>query len=199
VTEAFRLDPDTDCSTSLDAPEDSLEDALRAEPALGQVEIEVERAEGRQRQISAKIQIPNSIEQVWQILTDYDRLADFIPSLTKSRRIDHPEGGIRIEQVGAENLFGLKFCARVVLDMVEKFPCQIDFEMVKGDFKIFAGSWQLEPIEIAGQMATTLRYTVCVLPPRTMPIGMIERRLSNSLAANLVAIQKRVDSLFSEI
>ncbi len=160
------------------------------------VEVQTDRAEGRQRQISAKIQIPHSTEQVWQILTDYETLADFIPNLSKSKRIEHPQGGIRLEQVGTQCLMNFKFCARVVLDMVEQFPHQIEFQMIEGDFKSFSGSWQLEPMTLAGRSATALRYTLLVLPPRTMPIGLIERRLKQNLAANLVAIRQRAETLF---
>jgi ribosome-associated toxin RatA of RatAB toxin-antitoxin module len=160
-----------------------------------EVEVATSKADGRQRQISAKIQIPYAIDQVWQILTDYDRLADFIPNLTKSQRIEHPEGGIRIEQVGTESLLKLKFCARVVLDMVEHFPDRLDFTMVEGDFKSFTGSWTLQPAA-SNDTATELCYTVSVLPPRIMPVGMIERRLQRGLVINLSAIRQQADVLF---
>lgn len=159
------------------------------------VQIQTEQLEGRQRRISATIHIPQPSEKVWQILTDYDRLADFIPNLAKSRRIEHPNGGIRIEQVGTESLLRLKFCARVVLDMVEQFPHRLDFRMVEGDFKTFMGSWELQPVPLNGQPGTDLSYTVVVLPPRTMPIGLIERRLSRGLVLNLTAIRQRANTL----
>ena len=156
------------------------------------IEVRTDRAEGRHRQLSARIHIPYSVDQVWQILTDYDRLADFIPSLAKSRQISHPRNGIRIEQVGTQSLLKLKFCARVVLDMVERFPHQLDFEMVEGDFKKFSGSWMLQPIT----GGTELCYVLSVLPPITMPVGMIEKRLKAGLALNLTAIRDRAESLF---
>ena len=184
---------------AIDLPE-SLSESPLSELAQG-VEVQTDRAEGRQRQISAKIQIPYSIEQVWQILTDYDRLSDFIPNLAKSRRIAHPQGGIRIEQVGTQSLLKLKFCARVVLDMVEHFPHQLDFCMVEGDFKQFSGSWTLQPVASGSQLCgsklcTELCYVIVVLPPRTMPVGMIENRLKSGLVTNLSAIRDRANVLF---
>lgn len=157
------------------------------------VEVATDRATGRERQISAKIRIPHPIEQVWQILTDYDHLADFIPSLSRSRRIQHPQGGIRIEQIGTQALLRVKFCARVVLDMVEQMPHQLDFQMVEGDFKTFCGNWTLQPLPNGN---TELCYTVVVLPPRTMPISLIERKLKSGLVSNLSAIRQRADQLF---
>jgi ribosome-associated toxin RatA of RatAB toxin-antitoxin module len=161
---------------------------------LQDVEVRTDKAEGRQRQISAKIYIPHPTEQVWQILTDYDHLADFIPNLTRSQRIDHPQGGIRIEQIGAESLLKLKFCARVVLDMVEHFPHRLDFEMVEGDFKLFRGNWTLHPL---AENATELSYHLTVLPHRLMPVAMIERRLRAGMVLNLSAIRQQADRLFA--
>ncbi|NET10959.1 MAG: cyclase, partial [Symploca sp. SIO2B6] len=111
------------------------------------IEVLTEKLDGRQRKITATIEIPHSVEQIWSILTDYERLADFIPSLKQSKQIEHPDQGIRIEQIGSESLLKLKFCARVVLDMIESFPHTVGFEMVEGDFKAFSGEWQLQPIQ----------------------------------------------------
>lgn len=162
------------------------------EAVLHDVEVSTDRVEGRERQISARIRIPYSIEQVWQILTDYDHLADFIPNLAKSQQIEHPQGGIRIEQIGAQALLKFKFCAHVVLDMVEHFPHRLEFQMVEGDFKSFVGNWQLEPIA----NGTELSYTVSVLPPRIMPVGLIEQRLKSGLVLNLTAIRQRAEQMF---
>jgi ribosome-associated toxin RatA of RatAB toxin-antitoxin module len=161
---------------------------------LDGIDIQSEYLDGQRRRISATVNIAHPVEQIWQILTDYDHLADFIPNLAESRRIEHPEGGIRLEQVGTESLMKLKVCLRVVLDMVERFPYAIEFNMVKGDFRQFVGAWELEPLERAN--VTRLRYVVTVLPGRTMPMALIERNLRRNLVRNLIAIQHYADQQF---
>lgn len=177
----------------------SAETSLVAEQAflLQDLEVQTEILAERQRRISAKIQIPYSVEPVWQVLTDYEALPEFIPSLTKSRLLEHPRGGIRLEQVGSQRLLRLNFSARVVLDLEEKFPQEINFKMVEGDFKEFSGSWSLEPYSLSDQSGTCLCYTLIVWPKRTMPIAIIERRLANDLQLNLLAVRQRVDKLFA--
>lgn len=163
---------------------------------LQQVDVKTEALEGRQRKISAKIQIPYPAEQIWQILTDYETLADFIPNLAKSRRLEHPDGKIRIEQIGSQCLLNFQFCARVVLDMAEIFPHRIDFQMVEGDFKAFEGSWHLQPVDFSNPSETELIYTVLVWPKRLMPIQLIERHLNHNLRVNLVSIREQSERLF---
>lgn len=158
------------------------------------VEVKIETVGERQRQISALIKIDHPQERVWQVLTDYAALADFVPNLAVSRLLEHPTGGVRLEQIGSQKLLTFNFKARVVLDLEEHFPQKIHFRLVEGDLKDYSGSWQLEPsIDSNG---TLLHYSVRVWPHRTVPVGMIERRLAKDLQLNLLAIRQRVEDLF---
>ncbi|WP_445636774.1 Cyclase [Nostoc sp. DSM 114161] len=189
TTENLDLQSSTD-DTNLEA--DLSADALAL---LAKVEVQIEKLAQRQRQISAKVQIPQPVEQIWKVLTDYEALADFIPNLAKSRLIEHPDGGIRLEQVGSQRFLNFNFCARVVLDLEEYFPKEINFRMVEGDFKGFSGSWCLEPYSLDEHIGTNLCYTIQVWPKLTMPVSIIENRLSKDLRLNLMAIYQRVEEL----
>lgn len=162
---------------------------------LPSVIVEVEKIAERQRQITAKVQIPQPVEQVWQVLTNYEALVDFVPNLAKSCLLEHPNGGIRLEQVGSQRLLNFNFCARVILDLQERFPKEISFQMVEGDFKGFSGSWNLEPYTLGEQTGTNLCYTIQIWPKLIMPVAIIEHRLSSNLRANLLAIYQRVEYL----
>ena len=156
-------------------------------------------AEGRQRDLCASVTIPCATETIWQILTNYDCLADIIPSLAVSRRLPHPDGDsasgrgkVRLEQVGSQKILKVNFSARVVLDMEEDYPTAIHFAMVEGDFKHMKGSWKLEALESDDDRPKTrLSYCLSILPKRTMPVKMVENRLSQDLAINLQAIYQQ--------
>ncbi|MEH1973677.1 MAG: SRPBCC family protein [Nostoc sp.] len=165
---------------------------------LAKVEVQIEKIAERQRQITAKVQIPHPVEQIWKVLTNYEALPDFLPNLAKSCLVEHPDGGIRLEQVGSQRLLNFNFCARVVLDLEESFPKAINFRMVEGDFKGFSGSWCLEPYSFGEYIGTNLCYTIQVWPKLTMPVGIIENRLSKDLRLNLLAIHQRVEELASK-
>ncbi|ERN40547.1 oligoketide cyclase/lipid transport protein [Rubidibacter lacunae KORDI 51-2] len=176
--------------TSLDGSE-----LLEPEPtveAADAVEITTEARE-RERCLTARIAIARPLEPIWQVLTNYEALPEFIPSLEASRRLAHPHGGVRVEQIGFQQLLRVNFRARVVLDLDEIYPEQIHFRMVEGDFRRFEGYWSLAPTTdpTAGEV-TTLTYNLTVLPPRTMPVGLIAQRLRRDLTVNLLAIRQRV-------
>jgi ribosome-associated toxin RatA of RatAB toxin-antitoxin module len=189
VTKQYNTETDLELNPDLDG------ELLADADNLPSVEVQVEKIADRQRQITARVQIPQPVEQVWKVLTNYEALADFIPNLAKSRLLAHPQGGIRLEQVGSQRLLNFNFCARVVLDLEEYFPKEISFQMVEGDFKGFSGSWCLQPCTLGNSVGTELCYTIQVWPKLTMPITIIEHRLSKDLRSNLLAIYQRVEHL----
>jgi ribosome-associated toxin RatA of RatAB toxin-antitoxin module len=169
---------------------DSLATPAPTGPGEGQQVIVERQSLGPQRRrLLATVIIPRPVEQVWRVLTDYDNLASFIPNLSLSRRLPHPNGGLRLEQVGARCFLNLRFCARVVLDMVEDYPQRIGFAMVEGDFRQFEGQWRLEPATQG--KATRLTYDLVISPPLAMPISLIAAHLGQDLTANLRAIRDR--------
>jgi ribosome-associated toxin RatA of RatAB toxin-antitoxin module len=186
TTQDFELDPNLDPQLIADIGN------------LPPVEIQIEKIAERQRQITAQVQIPHPVERVWKVLTDYEALADFIPNLAKSCLLEHPHGGIRLEQIGSQRLLNFNFCARVVLDLEEYFPKEINFQMVEGDFKGFSGSWCLEPYILGEAIGTNLCYKIQIWPKLTMPVSIIERRVSNDLKSNLLAIYQRVQYLTNQ-
>lgn len=163
----------------------------------GRVDVSTEKLAGRTRRIRAIITVPQSVEQVWQVLTDYDALADFIPNLTLSRCLEKSEQGIRLEQIGSQCFLNIQFCARVVLNMVEQFPHCLSFQMVEGDFRNFEGAWRLETQETEHGPVTKLCYEVTVLPPRAIPAALIERHLCRDLTQNMQAIRQQAIAAFA--
>ena len=144
MTQQYNITENLDPSATTDHIQ--LENNITIDAAgLPDVVVKVEKIAERQRKISAKIQIPQPVERIWKVLTDYEALSEFIPNLAKSCLLEHPQGGIRLEQIGSQRLLKFNFSARVVLDLEECFPQEINFSMVEGDFKGFSGSWCLEP------------------------------------------------------
>lgn len=165
------------------------DDILVVLPEEAELEICTQKLHGRHRCLTASILVPCSVERLWQVLTDYDNLAEVVPNLTLSRRIGTSESGTLLEQVGTQCFLNIKFCARVVLNMVEQFPTHLGFEMVEGDFKLFKGAWKLEAKDEA-EGITRLIYELMICPPRAVPTLLIERHLRRDLTQNLQAIRQ---------
>ncbi len=161
------------------------------------VNIKIEKLEGRQRRVFAKIQIPYPLEQVWQVLTEYDAFAEFMPSMSQIRRLEAPDGGIRLEQTRTKSFMGMQKSFRSVFDVEEKFPHEIHYRLVEGDMKAFTGYWQLEAWQPSnGKVGVDLIYNISVLPKPIIPAALFEHVLSKDVPATLLAVRQRVEDLF---
>ena len=63
------------------------------------VYIEIEKLESNSRRIRSRIDIDAPLQTVWNILTDYERLADFIPGLAVCQLLRKSDNFARIFQV----------------------------------------------------------------------------------------------------
>ncbi|XVF72872.1 hypothetical protein PTKIN_Ptkin12aG0155200 [Pterospermum kingtungense] len=120
--------------------------------------VEIEKLGRNSRRIRSKIRIKTSLDTVWNVLTDYKRLTDFIPALAVSKVVEKKKKIARVYQVLQQNLpMGLKFKAKAVIESYEKdveiLPSgkkrEIQFKMVEGDFTCFEGTWLIEQVRIS--------------------------------------------------
>ena len=155
--------------------------------ALDTIQQEMERLPGGCRRLAVQLRLALDPQWLWAVLTDYDRLSCFIPNLQTSRLLWRRANVVGLEQEGAQTFMGLRFRARVQLELTEHLEQRrLSFVMTKGDFRRFEGVWQIGT-DPAG---TTLLYELTVQGCVGMPIGLIEQRLREDLAANLRAVQR---------
>ncbi|KAF8051514.1 hypothetical protein N665_1714s0008 [Sinapis alba] len=202
-----RFDSNDDVYYNEDKSEtdDYLIECLADEKTEEGVLISVEKLEKSSRRIRSKIGMEASLESVWSVLTDYEKLSEFIPSLVVSELVEKEGNRVRLFQMGQQNLaLGLKFNAKAVLDCFEKeleiLPHgrrrEIDFKMVEGDFQLFEGKWSIEQLDKGEALdiqfkdfRTTLAYTVDVKPKMWLPVRLVEGRLCNEIKTNLLSVR----------
>ncbi|XP_018832940.1 uncharacterized protein LOC109000500 [Juglans regia] len=199
-----------DSSSSLEEKEagEGEEEEEKSEPGDG-VCIEIEKLGKNTRRIRSRIAIDAPLHTIWNILTDYERLSDFIPGLALSQLLQKTHNYARLFQIGQQNLaFGLKFNAKGIVDCYEKelesLPSgqkrDIEFKMIEGDFQLFEGKWSIEQSNrgrdedsdslVLQQFYTTLSYLVDVKPKLWLPVQLVEGRLCKEIKLNLTSIRE---------
>ncbi|XP_027175441.1 uncharacterized protein LOC113774965 isoform X1 [Coffea eugenioides] len=191
---------------------DSDEELDDADCGGGDVDTEIQKTGYNRRRIQSRVSVDASLQSVWNVLTDYEKLADFIPGLAVSQLLQKTDNFARLFQIGQQNLaFGLKFKAKGVIDCYEKeiqnLPFgkrrDIEFEMIEGDFQLFQGKWCVEQIStgdydiadsIKGQeFHTNLSYIVDVEPKVWLPVHLVQGRLCREIKMNLLCIKEAAE------
>jgi ribosome-associated toxin RatA of RatAB toxin-antitoxin module len=163
--------------------------------ALDTIQQEMERLPQGTRRLAAQLRLDLAPEWIWSVLTDYDHLDHFIPNLASSRQLWRRGNQVALEQVGTQQFCGLRFTARVQLELNEE-PEQgrLAFRMLEGDFRCFQGLWQVG----ADDTSTWLLYDLTVQGKPGMPIGLIEQRLKEDLASNLRGVQREAQRRYEQ-
>jgi len=115
--------------------------------------------------IEASADFEGTIAQTWQVLTDYDRMHEFIPNLQVSRVIERGRGGITVEHKGEARLLILSYPIEVRLVINEFPPGRVVSRAVAGNFREMSGVYLLE----AQQGRVRLRYSGRMTPDFFVP------------------------------
>lgn len=161
---------------------------------LETIHISVQKYQGAKRRIDVQMSLPYEIEQVWQLLTNYNNLADLIPNLTQCHQLNHTGTSKYLEFVGSCRILNVWFSIRLVLEAIELPPYEIHTQLIEGDLRSYWGRWQLEP-QIDG--STVLSYTAEIVPKPGIPVALLERQLQHLLPANFLAIRQHLDQIHS--
>ncbi len=141
------------------------------------------------RRLAAQLRTSARFEDLWSVLTNYNRLSEFIPNLSSSNLISREANKIKLKQVGAQDFFGLTFSAEVLLELEElKSEGILRFGLIKGDFRRFEGAWTIS--RLSNDLGSSLVYELTVQGCFGMPVSLIEKRLRSDLRNNLLAVEK---------
>ena len=179
------------------------------------VAVRIEWTSANSRKIAGEISVPATIDEVWSILTDYDRLAIHVPNLMESKIIERQSDGrngdgkfqCRLYQKGAQKIIGFDFSASVTMDMTEQIVTAADIVSKSGTplpqvrkigfkcvdsqfFNNFDGDWTVkEQITPNGDVETVCSYSVDVRPKGPVPVAALEWRIREDVPTNLRAVK----------
>jgi hypothetical protein len=145
--------------------------------------------------IEASAEFDGTVPQAWQVLTDYDRLAEFIPNLRTSRVTARTSEGITVEQKGEARLLLFSYPIEVRL-VINEFPhSKVVSRAVGGNFREMSGVYALE----ARQGRVRLRYSGRMTPDFFVPplIGtwILRHSVETTFGAMVDEIMRRQDAV----
>jgi len=136
-------------------------------PALcypAEISLQVAR-HGDSFEVEAAAEFEAEVTLTWEVLTDYDRLSEFIPGMHSSRTVSRDIGRVIVDQSGDAKLLFFSFPMRVRLE-IEEYPYERIFSRaIEGNFKEMFGAYTLE----ARGRRLLLRYTGSLTPDFGIP------------------------------
>ncbi|MFA5976201.1 MAG: SRPBCC family protein [Elusimicrobiota bacterium] len=161
-------------------------------PRSGAIDYRMDNIGGRERRISLQTPSRATPGKLWETLTGYDRLKQFVPDLLVSEREGQDGSAIIVRTVSLTRLFFFVFKVNLHLRIIEH-PQQhtLEFERIAGDFESFRGSIQIEP---NGTSGSVFQLRATVIPKGRMPNWVLRDMTRHFLAPAVDAIRSRAES-----
>ncbi len=117
--------------------------------------------------VQTEITTRHTCQDAWQVITDYDNLARYMPNLT-SRTVGRTGTGLLVQQHARSSLLPVVGFA-LTLEFVWETAERLRFRRVGGSLRRFDGSWHVTPV--AG--GTRIFYEVQVEHSFPLPGAML--------------------------
>jgi ribosome-associated toxin RatA of RatAB toxin-antitoxin module len=160
--------------------------------AAEDVVVEAER-QGDSVEVRARATVAATPALVWEVLTDYDRLAQFIPGILKSAVRQRAGNRVVVEQSGEARFLVFSFPIEVRLEVTEGPPDWIVSRAVGGNLRRMSGRYDI--MSDAGQKICSLRYQGAIEPSFDLPplIGVAAMRgmVEEQFTAMVTEIERR--------
>ena len=127
--------------------------AMGSARAAADITVEAQRR-GEALEVVCRAMLDAPLELVWQTLTDYERLAEFIPGMRRSRVLSQNGAVTVIEQVGEARFLFVSMPIEITLASTERPPYAIEASLLKGNLKRLEGVYRIEP-QAGGRMLLT--------------------------------------------
>ena len=166
--------------------------AAQAAAACGadDVAVEVER-KGRSFAVRAGATVAAPVSLVWEVLTDYERLPQFIPGISKSIVQAREANRVVVEQTGEARFLVFSFPIEVRLEVRESPQTSVVSRAVAGNLRRMEGRYELH---LEGG-SVRLRYTGEMEPdfgiPRVLGTLLVRSMVEEQFTAMVAEIERR--------
>ncbi|WP_204140358.1 SRPBCC family protein [Halomicronema sp. CCY15110] len=93
--------------------------------------------------------VPAPSSVVWEVLTDYERFPDFLPSVVASRILEKRDNRVLVERKDSRKVGILPIRVKIVTENIEYPQDRIEYRMVDGTLDEMNGTWELTPVQSA--------------------------------------------------
>jgi ribosome-associated toxin RatA of RatAB toxin-antitoxin module len=94
------------------------------------------------REITRSALVPYSPQQMFALVDDIERYADFLPWVSKAELVERNES----ERVGRLTMARAGLTEQVTTRNIVTPPSRLDMKLLEGPFRVLEGAWTFDPI-----------------------------------------------------
>ncbi|SHH42245.1 SRPBCC family protein [Massilia sp. CF038] len=165
----------------------ALADEPRADVAVKRVDLEGEQV----FDVTAHGTVKASPAAVWKILTDYERMPEFVPDLERTKVLSRAGNRATVEQFGRARFLFFSREIHLVVQVLEEPSNAIDIHLVTGDMKVYRCRWEITPVPETG--GTRISYAGKMVPKFYVPGMLGSNIVRRDIERMMDAVLERLD------
>jgi ribosome-associated toxin RatA of RatAB toxin-antitoxin module len=156
-------------------------------------EIQAQRR-GSAVQVTTQAVVRAPYELIWKALTDYDRLAEFVPGITSSKVLQRQGNTVTVEQSGSAKLWFFTYPIDVVVEVTEQPPTRLSVRVLKGNLRQLEGGYRLDKVE-GQEDEYRLQWSGLIEPadpvPHAISLPLIRKNIAQQFEGMVREIERR--------
>lgn len=141
--------------------------------------------------VVASAQLKADPHIAWEVLSNYDDLARFIPDMRSSRVLKRDADGLVVEQKGELGFLFFRRAIEVTMAVSEEPQRRIDARAISGNMKNMEARYELLPSEKGLKLAYYGRFVPDFFLPPLIGIPIVRRSLERRFRAMAEEIERR--------
>jgi len=151
-------------------------------------DVDVENRDGRFT-VRSTTALAAGAAVAWQVISDYNRLAEFVPDLRVSRIISAPGEPLLVEQGGEAGFLIFRFSINVVLEISEFAPQRLAFRAIRGNMRSMRGEWRIS----TAASGIVLQYFAELEPAFWVPPLVGPAAMRRDIAAQIGGVVREIE------
>lgn len=127
--------------------------------------------------ISGELSVAASAATAWSILTDYERVPEFVPGIRVSRVVEASGNGKVLEQQGEMLANNMRMFYQGTMRISEEPPDKIGIQFLSGTFSNMQGQWLITGKRAPVKLSYRLDYDAMTPFPSPVIVGMIQQQV----------------------
>ncbi|MCU0809545.1 MAG: hypothetical protein MUE59_00660 [Thiobacillaceae bacterium] len=144
--------------------------------------------QGTRLLVSGSVSVPVAPATAWAVLTDYERVPEFVPGMRVSRVIEKSDNTRVLEQQGEMLANNMRMLYLGTLRVVEEPISKLSVQFLSGTFRNMQGQWIVQGKSAPVTLAYQLDYDTGTPYPSPVMVGMLQQQVIHwvtSLAAEM--------------
>jgi ribosome-associated toxin RatA of RatAB toxin-antitoxin module len=142
--------------------------------------------------VDVKVQalISATPQTVWETLTDYERLPDFVPGLKSSKVMERKGSVVTVKQSGTAEFFFFKVPIDVTVESTEAWP-SLEVRRIAGTVRRLQGRYQM--LVLPDSSSVRLTWTGSIEPENSLPPLIGESLMRRSIRQQFTGMVREIE------